>query len=337
MLGFLGIIAGALGWWWVVTYFVDKLRGHFTQRTMKRINTVIGIIILIFAAVGIFSSASSWLSAQTIAPRIATPTYSASFRVSDTSMRGWKAIIAGDKGENITIEVTPVSYADPFGDSSTDALQVKVDTAVVVVREGIDPYRGPNAWRIVKVGKQWNLFAGNREYKHILSFGSSVIPSGAPDVVASSSGGISVAEMNVDIHAASMSDSSEADVFLALERCNGKRTDLPGIYSLLDYDVDETYARSGGSYRLALVPEEETGCYNAYYLSGAKANPAMWSAGMKKGRLKPTPFANIFDVEWRDAEGRMMLHDIQAEFDPLANTMTFKFPYQNSTLRLRKE
>ncbi|MDE6631521.1 MAG: LysE family translocator, partial [Muribaculaceae bacterium] len=58
ILGFVGIIAGALGWWWLVTHFVDKLRGHFTQRTMKLINRVIGCIILVFAAVGIYSSTS---------------------------------------------------------------------------------------------------------------------------------------------------------------------------------------------------------------------------------------------------------------------------------------
>ncbi len=337
MLGFIGIIGGALGWWWLVTFFVDKLRGHFTQRTMKRINTVIGIIILIFAAVGIFSSASSMLSAQTVAPRQASYSYCASFRVADTSMRGWRVEIPCENGENLAIEVAPISAADPFGDSSVDALQVKVDSSTVVVNQGIDPYRGPNAWRIVRVGEQWNLFGGNREYNHILSFGSSAIPLGTPKVIASSSGGISVTEMNVDIPVASMSDSSEADVFLALEQCNGKRTEVSGIYSLLDYDIDESYARPGGAYRLAIVPEEESGEYSMFYLGGAKANPAMWNAGMKKGRLKPTPFANIFDVEWRDAEGGVMLHDVQAEFDPLATTLTLKFPYQNSTLRLKKE
>ncbi len=337
MLGFLGIIAGALGWWWIVTYFVDKLRGHFTQRTMKRINTVIGIIILIFAAVGIFSSASSMITAQTLPPRPAAASYTASFRVADTSMRGWKAEVPCENGDNFTIEVAPVSAADPFGDSSIDALQVKVDSVVFIVKEGIDPYRGPNAWRVVRVGEQWNIFAGNREYNHILSIASSAMPTGAPEMIASSPGGISVTEMSVDIPVAYMSDSSETDIFLSLDQCKGKLTQLHGVYSLLDYDIDESYARLGGTYRLAIVQEDEIGSFSVYYLGGAKANPSMWGAGKKKGRLKPTPFANIFDVEWCDAEGDVMLHDIQAEFDPLANTLTIKFPYQNSTLRLRRE
>lgn len=337
MLGFLGIIAGALGWWWIVTYFVDKLRGHFNQRTMKLINTVVGIIILIFAAVGIFSSASSMLSARTFVPPHAAPSYSASFRVADTSMRGWQAVIPCQGGKNVTMTVAPVAVSDPFGDSGMDALQVKVDTVSVAVSKGIDPYRGLNAWRIVRVGNRWNIFAGNREYRHILSFENPAVPAGSPDVSASASGGISVADMDVDFQAACMSGSSEADVFLALDRNSGKMTDLQGIYSLLDYDIDDTYARPGGSYRLAVVPEEEAGDFSVFYLGGAKANAPLWVPGMKKGRLKPTPFANIFDVEWCDAEGSMMLNDIQAEFDPLANSLTVKFPYQNSTLRFRKE
>ncbi|MDE5813349.1 MAG: LysE family transporter, partial [Muribaculaceae bacterium] len=86
VLGFIGIVGGALGWWWLVTHFVDKLRGHFTQRTMKLINMVIGVIILIFAAVGIFSSASSMILAGTQAPRMSQEVVSVSFRVADSSM-----------------------------------------------------------------------------------------------------------------------------------------------------------------------------------------------------------------------------------------------------------
>ena len=45
--------AGALMGWWVVTWFVDKVRAHFNVRSMWLINRIIGIIIAIFAVVGI--------------------------------------------------------------------------------------------------------------------------------------------------------------------------------------------------------------------------------------------------------------------------------------------
>lgn len=56
MLGFIFILAGALGWWWTVTYIIDKVRNRFSFRTMKYINIGIGVVILLFAIVGIVTS-----------------------------------------------------------------------------------------------------------------------------------------------------------------------------------------------------------------------------------------------------------------------------------------
>lgn len=56
IIGYLAIFAGATGWWWIVTFFVDKVRAHFNLRSMWLINRIIGAIILIFALVGIVTS-----------------------------------------------------------------------------------------------------------------------------------------------------------------------------------------------------------------------------------------------------------------------------------------
>ncbi len=53
MVGYAGILAGALAWWWLVTAFVDKVRAHFNLRSMWLVNRIIGGIILCFALVGI--------------------------------------------------------------------------------------------------------------------------------------------------------------------------------------------------------------------------------------------------------------------------------------------
>lgn len=55
IVGFIFIFVGAIAWWWIVTFFVDKVRAHFNLRSMWLINRIIGIIILIFAFVGIIS------------------------------------------------------------------------------------------------------------------------------------------------------------------------------------------------------------------------------------------------------------------------------------------
>lgn len=56
IVGFLFIFIGAVGWWYCVTYFIDKVRAHFNIRSMWLINRIIGCIILIFAVVGIVTS-----------------------------------------------------------------------------------------------------------------------------------------------------------------------------------------------------------------------------------------------------------------------------------------
>ena len=63
ILGFIFIFAGAIAWWWCVTYFIDKVRAHFNLRSMYLINRVIGVIILLFAIVGIVTGITNLLSA----------------------------------------------------------------------------------------------------------------------------------------------------------------------------------------------------------------------------------------------------------------------------------
>lgn len=66
VIGFACIYAGALIWWWFITFSVDKVRSHFNLRSMWLINKIIGIIILLFAIVGIFTSVSALAGASDI-------------------------------------------------------------------------------------------------------------------------------------------------------------------------------------------------------------------------------------------------------------------------------
>lgn len=62
IVGFISIIAGAVGWWWFVTFSIDKVRAHFNLRSMYLINRVIGVVILLFAIVGIVTSVLNLVS-----------------------------------------------------------------------------------------------------------------------------------------------------------------------------------------------------------------------------------------------------------------------------------
>lgn len=63
IVGFAAIIAGALGWWWLVTYSVDKVRAHFNLQSMLLINRIIGGVILVFAIVGIVTGITNLVGA----------------------------------------------------------------------------------------------------------------------------------------------------------------------------------------------------------------------------------------------------------------------------------
>ncbi|MDH8702327.1 threonine/homoserine/homoserine lactone efflux protein [Dysgonomonadaceae bacterium PH5-43] len=56
ILGLLGIVSGALLWWFIITYFVSKLRSVFNVRGLWIMNRIIGTIIMILSLIGLFYS-----------------------------------------------------------------------------------------------------------------------------------------------------------------------------------------------------------------------------------------------------------------------------------------
>lgn len=65
IIGFVFIFLGALLWWYVVTFFVDKVRAHFNLRSMWLVNKIIGGVIFLFAIVGIITAITGIASAST--------------------------------------------------------------------------------------------------------------------------------------------------------------------------------------------------------------------------------------------------------------------------------
>lgn len=61
ILGYAFIVAGALLWWAVITFFVNKVRTHFNIRSMWLINRIIGTIILILSLYGLVTGTVAYL------------------------------------------------------------------------------------------------------------------------------------------------------------------------------------------------------------------------------------------------------------------------------------
>lgn len=82
ILGYLSIFAGALAWWWLITFFVNKVRSHFNVRSLWVLNRVIGLVLLAMAVVGLYKGVTGYIdqynshktqqNEQTIEPTDAT-------------------------------------------------------------------------------------------------------------------------------------------------------------------------------------------------------------------------------------------------------------------------
>lgn len=57
--GYAGIFIGALLWWYMITFFVNKVRAHFNVRSMWLFNRIIAFILFIMAIVGCYMSIKS--------------------------------------------------------------------------------------------------------------------------------------------------------------------------------------------------------------------------------------------------------------------------------------
>lgn len=62
ILGYIAIAAGALSWWALITYFVNKVRAHFNVRSMWLINRVMAALLIIMALIGTFHAVKSLIS-----------------------------------------------------------------------------------------------------------------------------------------------------------------------------------------------------------------------------------------------------------------------------------
>ena len=62
IIGFIFIFLGALLWWFIITYFVNKVRSHFNVRSMWLVNRIIGIIIVLMSVIGFIMGVKDYIS-----------------------------------------------------------------------------------------------------------------------------------------------------------------------------------------------------------------------------------------------------------------------------------
>lgn len=124
-----------------------------------------------------------------------------------------------------------------------------------------------------------------------------------------------------------------ADEIAALKAAGHAAGSPAGIWEYLDRDTDSRKAMSGGRYRLLIA--DRGAWFDIIYLDGAETNSDRWKPGQLKGRLIPTRFEGHYDLEWLDAEDRLIDRDANASIDRDV-ILTLSFPLLSSSLRLSR-
>lgn len=62
ILGYTAIAIGAVGWWFLITYFVNKVRAHFNVRSLWLVNRVLAVILLAMSLVGFIQGTRNLLA-----------------------------------------------------------------------------------------------------------------------------------------------------------------------------------------------------------------------------------------------------------------------------------
>lgn len=61
IVGYLSIFIGALIWWFTITSAVNKVRAHFNIRSMKIVNRVIAILLIVMAIIGLILGINDYI------------------------------------------------------------------------------------------------------------------------------------------------------------------------------------------------------------------------------------------------------------------------------------
>lgn len=373
IIGYLAIFAGALGWWYFVTYFVDKVRAHFNLRSMWLVNKIIGSVIFLFAIVGIFTAVSGLASATRPAVYMNSRRGFEPFRCATDSMlvmRGSadnpvKDMISVEKGTEFKWEFRTIfekprtkgswgirmkrdnrelEFIFTPNDNKIDetytsphiALTVKDGGEEILTKKvfrGLNMNGGENAFRIVCGDSGIALYAGNKEYKQL--FVSQWIPF-YPDSV-----GL-IAYNGSELRVPEMSLTVESQRKMA---GNPVIQDIETIFSKQRVSEDKLegewaiFDRTLDDDYLRMGGDyrlailKDGDCYNIHYISGAEKNPDFWEKGMYKGKLTATPFNGVYDAEWLDASGKSV-GEVKAQYED--SFLRLIFTDMSSELRLGK-
>lgn len=127
----------------------------------------------------------------------------------------------------------------------------------------------------------------------------------------------------------------EGDLAHLLQQISSSDDHNIALWEYFGKDADPSKASVGGHYILATVADGLDG-YDIVYIAGGDHNTGKWQPTAIKGHLRPTIFADDFDLEWIDTSGQQVSGDTYARLSPDRSQITFGFPSQSATLKFRR-
>lgn len=201
------------------------------------------------------------------------------------------------------------------------------------LKDGVDIYSGWNAVQLDCRGRRIGLRIGNREYTQLfdgIDIGFTPTQIG---YFVGTGGALKIDWLSVTYPGLQQGDITPAlTVDEVVSRLKHTRSKVEGMWMIYDRQLDDRTLRPGGDYKLAVVRDGDR--YLVVYLDGASRRADRWEPGMVKGVLRPTPFKNVFNLEWLDAGGRKLKGDAKAELDD--DLLRIYLPAYNSDFRLRR-
>lgn len=375
IVGFLFIIGGALGWWWLVTFGIDKVRAHFNLRSMWLINKITGSIIGLFGVVGIITSITGMANAaepqylnsvrgfgdlthhsvliadhqRPVTLALDNPDFSLEYRARNLHN------VAGKKYDGVMYPAWTLHIRNSQTDDSlrivfrtiddiTDALGPVALSVTVWHRDSI----------LCRTGLRDHLdrYAGWNSWRLTHSGNYWHLAGGELEYN-------TVAEWKSELTPTEASFMTDPAGMIELDwlrlQCNDSKTgdnsyiaNPDVLVSYLNFSSDQLegiwqmFDRTLDENTLRPGGDYRLGIvandrkgYDLIYLGGAEKNVKFWTPGTVKGEMRPTAFRNVYSVKWRDAEGNPIKSEIKAEFQK-PDILSFQIPYLNSRFRLRK-
>lgn len=372
--GYVFLVAGALGWWYGVTYLIDKVRGKFNLRAMKRLNILIGLVILAFACVGIVSSIIGLVSAPARAAEIDRPPYydevecrelldiatleeattdtdtdsitdfRLDFKLSAKQAKkseGWQLRIADKCGKEIVLRIAVGENAhQPFSTSNVLMVTPVIDGMPGDSRplaDGISA-RGLNHFRVsYSTDEGIVLKAGNRKLSSVLEWPGMAGELGeisSVQLIGNRNDEINLLRPQLRLPVRPSARRSRYSTSEIDARIASTSDPLEGRWKVFDYSLEEKSIKTGGDYIVDILRTPE-GRYEIVYHSGGVVNGNKWQRGYIKGELSATGHEGVYNVSWRDVEGMTIPSKATAQQESI-DILTLHFPSHNSQLRLKR-